>query len=222
MNDQFSDCEIRYCEQRSPEWHALRAGLLTASDFGPWLLKTDKTSVKARESAICRIIAGAGGLWTPPNYETPAMARGTALEPQAIASFEAWHGETVIPVGFCKSTKGLFGCSPDGLLESGAGVESKVPLPATHIAYRRAGVLPEEYFFQVHGSMAVTGATRWWFQSWNPDLAPLRILVERTEFTDDLHTALRMFSADLQKAMDDEIAAWKDSQPNTATELSAA
>jgi hypothetical protein len=146
------------------------------------------------------------------------MARGTALEPQAIASFEAWHGETVIPVGFCKSTKGLFGCSPDGLLESGAGVESKVPLPATHIAYRRAGVLPEEYFFQVHGSMAVTGATRWYFQSWNPDLAPLRILVERTEFTDELRTALKMFSADLQKAMDDEIAAWRDSQPNTQTE----
>ena len=219
----FPDCEIRYCEQRSPEWRALRAGLLTASQFGPWLMNMrDKRSIQARRFAIAKLIRESGGLWSKPDRPTAEMLRGIELEPQAMASFEAFIGKTVIPVGFCKSLKGRFGCSPDGLLESGAGIESKVLAPETHIVLRQDGVLPPKYFYQVHGSMAVTGAQSWWFQLWNPDLAPLRILVESTAFTDELRTALRMFSADLQKAMDDEIAAWKADQSNTRTELTHA
>jgi len=41
--------------------------------------------------------------------------------------------------------------------------------------------------------MAVTGATSWWFQSWNPGLAPLRIKVERTRETDEMLSALKAF-----------------------------
>jgi hypothetical protein len=206
----FPDCDIHHMPQRSDEWFAARRGLLTASDFGPWLLKNDKTSQKARESAICRILAGAANLWQEPNFENAAMKRGTDLEPVAVSAFETFAGTGVTQVGLCVSRHGLFGCSPDGLLmEEGHGFEGKVPVPSTHIAYRRAGVLPEQYLFQVHGGMAVTGATGWWFQSWNPDLANLRVFTPRSEFTEELLAALIAFSKDVEEAYRHEHAAYE-------------
>jgi predicted phage-related endonuclease len=204
----FPDCHILNMPQRSDEWHQARKGILTASNFGPWLLKSDATSAKARESAICKMIAGRANCWESPNFENEAMKRGTLYEPDAIASFEKATGFEVREVGFCRSIHGAFGCSPDGLLvDESAGLEGKVPVPDAHIRYRRAGKLPDEYLYQVHGSMAVTGAERWHFQSWNPALAPLRIVIERDDFTEKLKAALIAFSAEYEQAWMDEVAA---------------
>jgi hypothetical protein len=68
--------------------------------------------------------------------------------------------------------------------------------------------LPTEYHLQVQMSMAVTGAERWWFQAYNPGLAPFRILVERTKETDLLLAALKVFSFQLESALAEEAAAW--------------
>lgn len=204
----FPSCEILTMPQRSEEWFEARRGILTASNFGPWLLKDDTTSRKARESAICKLIAERANCWTPPTFESAAMQRGTELEPQAVAYFEGTTGRKVRSVGFCRSRFGSFGCSPDGLIdEIGAGFEGKIPLPETHIRYRRAGVLPDEYRFQVHGSMAVTGASSWYFQSWNPGLASLQIHVTRCAFTDELKDALVGFSIQFEEAWKLEVAA---------------
>lgn len=73
--------------------------------------------------------------------------------------------------------------------------------------YRRAGVLPDEYYHQVHFSMAVTGAGAWHFQSYSPGFAPLRILVHRDEFTEKLKAALIEFSEQYEQAWIDECAA---------------
>lgn len=205
----FPNCTIHTMPQRSDEWFAIRKGVLTASNFGPWLLKSsDQTSRKARESAICKLIAERAGCWSPPNFENAAMQRGTELEPQAVDSFITATGKRIKDVGFIKSDLGAFGCSPDGLIEGEpCGFEGKVPLPETHIKYRRAGVLPDEYYYQIHGSMAVTGAESWWFQSWNPGLAPLRLQIRRTEFTDQLREALIAFSVQFEEAWDQECKA---------------
>jgi predicted phage-related endonuclease len=91
-----------------------------------------------------------------------------------------------------------------------AGFEGKVPVPSTHIQFRRAGVLPEEYKLQVHGSMAVTGAQSWWFQSWSPNLASLRVIVERDSFTEELKAALIEFSRQFEAAWEQEKQAAKE------------
>ena len=215
--NRFPDCEIHHCPQHlddgtaNPEWLDLRKGVLTSSEFGMWLVKgTPKTARKAKESAVCRIIAQKAELWEPPDYQDATMKRGTELEPLAVASFESNTGKQVEAVGFCKSLHGHFGCSPDGLIVGeNVGLEGKVPLPSTHIKYRRAGELPEEYKLQVHGSMAVTGASHWWFQSWNPQVANLRILVERDSFTEELFAGLKAFSRDVDVALAEEKIAWE-------------
>lgn len=208
MNELFPDCKIYEMAQRSDEWKNHRKKTFTASAFAPWLINTGKVAEQAREKAICKLIAERAGCDLGPGYESWAMQRGTELEPQAVAAFEGETGLKIRHVGFCASINGKFGCSPDGLIEGqSVGFETKVPIPDTHIRYRRAGVLPEEYLYQVHGSMAVTGATHWWFQSWNPGLASLRILVERDEFTEKLKAALIAFSAQYEQAWLEECAA---------------
>ena len=197
----FPDCQIHDMPQRSPEWFEARRGVLTASNFGPWLLNKGAVAEGAREKAICRLIAERANCPEPPTFENWAMQRGTELEPQAVAAYEGATGKRIIEVGFCRSNHGHFGCSPDGLIEGeSCGFEGKVPVPATHIGYRRAGILPNEYLFQVHGCMAVTGAERWIFQSWNPGLASLRLTVERDEFTEKLKAALIVFSEQFEEA----------------------
>jgi predicted phage-related endonuclease len=208
MNEYFSDCIIETMPQRSDEWFAARKGILTASNFGPWLLATGKVAEGAKEKAICKLIAERANCDLGPNFENWAMKRGTELEPQAVAAFEGATGIKIQEVGFCKSLHGAFGCSPDGLvIGESAGLEGKVPVPDTHIRYRRAGKLPEEYMYQVHGSMAVTGAKSWWFQSFCPGLAPLRIVIERDEFTEKLKAALVAFSREFEQAWLDEVKA---------------
>jgi hypothetical protein len=210
MNEFFPDCNILHMAQRSDAWFAARKGVLTASNFGPWLLNSGKVAEQARERAICKLIAERANCESAPNFENWAMQRGTELEPQAVAAFEGETGIKVADVGFCLSKFGNFGCSPDGLIVGHSiGFEGKVPVPETHIRYRRAGELPDEYLFQIHGSMAVTGATAWHFQSWNPGLASLRILIERDEFTEKLKAALISFSAQYEEAWEQEIAANK-------------
>ena len=208
--DHFPDCHILHMAQRSDAWFAARKGVLTASNFGPWLLNSGKVAEQARERAICKLIAERANCESAPNYENWAMQRGTELEPQAVAAFEGEFGIKVADVGFCLSKFGNFGCSPDGLIVGHSiGFEGKVPVPETHIRYRRAGELPDEYLYQVHGSMAVTGASAWHFQSWNPGLASLRIFVERNEFTEKLKSALIAFCAQYAEAWDQEVAANK-------------
>ena len=208
MNEFFPDCTLLHMAQRSDAWFAARKGILTASNFGPWLMNTGKVADQARERAICKLIAERANCESAPNYENWAMQRGTELEPQAVAAFEGETGIKIADVGFCISKHGAFGCSPDGLIVGeSVGFEGKVPVPETHIRYRRAGELPDEYLYQVHGSMACSGARAWHFQSWNPGLAPLRILVERDEFTEKLKAALIAFSAQYEAAWLEEIEA---------------
>lgn len=206
----YRDCEILNCKQRSDEWFDVRRGLLTASTLGAWIMKeTTKADLKARETAICKLVAETANAWEPTNFENEAMKRGTELEPEAVKAFEVATGKTVKDVGFCVSKHGLFGCSPDGLIEAdGSGLEGKIPIGSTHIKYRRAGILPPEYHWQVQMSMAVTGAGSWWFQSYCPGLAPFRIRVERTSETDELRTKLIEFSRQLRAALHEEAAAW--------------
>lgn len=198
------DCTIIETDEVMNFWRNEPNRFLTASEMGAWLLASTKAAQSARERAICTITARAMRCWEPPSFKSELMRRGIAMEPEAENSFEEHTGIKLRKVGFCKSNLGLFGCVPDGLIGDASGFEGKCPMPSIHIMYRRAGVLPEDYKFQVHGSMAVTGAKEWWFQSYSPGLRPLQLLIQRDAFTDSLLAALVEFSVELEQSINEE------------------
>jgi hypothetical protein len=204
-------CIVSYCEQRSPEWFAIRSGVLTASQMGPWLVKNDKTSKKARHHAICRCLAELAGCESEPVFENWAMKRGTALEFDAVEHFHESTGLDVELVGFCLHESKAAGCSPDGLIVGqNVGYEGKAPVPETHVAYLLDGVLPAKYKEQVHGSMAVCGADGWWFQSFCPGLPTLRLLIKRDSYTEQVLDGIKRFAVELETARQRVAAMWNE------------
>lgn len=174
-----------------------------------------KGGAEARRAAACRLLAQAAGCWEPPRYENDVMRRGIELESESAACFEEETGQKVTPVGFARSIAGKFGCSPDGLIEeTGSGFEGKAPLPEVHCKYVLDGWLPNEYEMQIHGSMAVTGAKSWWFQSYCPGLPPFRKLVLRDEFTEELYRGLVRFCDDLEETRKILAKRWEDWRQN--------
>jgi len=173
-------------------------------------LEESKGTISARETAIFSVLGGMTNcpvpepfavdpLGDPPrNPASWAVWNGLRLEEEATEHFEKETGNKVSEVGFARSKYGAFGCSPDGLIrKENSGFEGKAPLPQTHIKYLLKGELPEEYKIQVHSSMAVTGASSWWFQSYCPGLPPLVIKVERDNYTEAVFSGLKKFDEEL-------------------------
>ena len=191
--------------QGSEEWHAMRRGRPTASQFSRIITSKTGALSKSADDYISELIAEcfcpewvdfAGNKYTD---------RGTELEPEARAAFEAHTGLEVHQVGFCTREDGYVGCSPDGLIMGAdshwiQGAEFKCPAPKTHVGYVREGVLPDAYVQQVHGSMAVTGLNSWHFFSFFPGLKPFHLLVKRDDYTEKLSKALDQFMIDYGKA----------------------
>lgn len=206
----FDSCTLHWCEQRTDEWFRHRRGLLTASEFGEWLFKSGKVADAARLKAASKLLAEIAGCELAPVFENWAMKRGAALEPEAVENFTTCTGLEVTPCGFARHNDGAFGCSPDGLImATGEGLENKCPVPDTHVRYLLEGVLPDTYKAQVHGSMAVTGARAWWFQSYCPGLPPLILRVERDDYTEQLLKGLLGFSVYLKQAQRDVAKMWE-------------
>jgi hypothetical protein len=170
-------------DQRSIEWNAIRAGVITASECAVLLTEKGKVSaskgvdtylsVKLAEMVIGGQLPQVGGSF--------AMDYGTILEDEAIPLFNLTNDQEIRKVAFILSDDGRCGCSPDGLIGDDTGIEIKCPLIQTHIKYLLAGDLPPDYFAQVHFSMFVTGFKRWKFLSYHRQLKPLLITVERDE-----------------------------------------
>ena len=186
------------CEQGSPEWYEARIGLPTASNFDK--LITSKGEPSKQSQAYLYQLAGeriAGAKIE--TYQSAAMQRGIELEAEARSLFEMLKDTEVHQVGLCLDDSRLYGCSPDGLLES-EGLEIKCPLIHTHVAYLLDGKLPADYRRQVQGSLLVTGLERWNFMSYYPGLPPLLVRVERDEtFIGKLRSILKSFTLELDE-----------------------
>jgi len=176
------------CEQRSPEWCAVRRGIPTASAFDRIMTPKTMKASSAQGEYIDELIAERLAIdWPPPSpFVSDAMLKGILKEVDAQKWYAFDRDCDVEKVGFCLSNCGRYGCSPDGLLQGG-GLEIKVPDLKTHIGYLRAGVLPSKYICQVHGSMFINQVDWWDFLSYNTDNAPQFVhRVYRETFTDIL------------------------------------
>lgn len=142
-------------EQRSPEWRALRAKLITASDFNALLANGD-----GRENLIkrvaCEIVTGEPS----ESYENDYMRRGRALEPEARAKFAMLHDVELIRVGFVmrgKQGAGGLGCSPDSLIASNRVLEIKTEKAELLVETFKRNEFPNKHIAQTQGQLAVCG-----------------------------------------------------------------
>jgi predicted phage-related endonuclease len=174
--------KIHEAKQGSSEWFQLRLGIVTASEVDS--LITPKWKIKEGagvDTYLYRKLAEKALNYSPDQLETFAMDQGKLIETVAIPWYEFETGKKVRRVGFCTTDDSRAGCSPDGLLEDGTGLEIKSPQAPNHIRYLLEGKVPDDYLAQVHFSMLVTGAPSWTFCSYSMHLPALVIHVQRDE-----------------------------------------
>lgn len=112
-----------------------------------------------------------------PTYKNKAMEWGNDYEAEAVDMIYQKYGLVVEKYGdeqeFIKLGKDV-GCTPDGLIDDDAGIETKCPESTTHIKYLQIQSIEEfkelksEYYWQIQGCMYVTGRKKWLFVSYDP------------------------------------------------------
>jgi hypothetical protein len=143
--------EIFDVPQNSPEWHALRTGLVTASEMKHVLAKGEG---KMRRAYMMRL-AGERILGAPAEtYENGHIIRGREMEDEARRLYVFANDVEIRQVGFIRN--GDVGFSPDGLLGDNAAIEIKTMLPHILIDVLLRDRMPPEHYAQVQGGLMVS------------------------------------------------------------------
>jgi putative phage-type endonuclease len=172
---------IHTCEQRSPEWYAVRCGKVSASSISDVLAKGKGIT---RNKYLRRLVAERITGLTKETYCNGAMEWGIQTEPEARDYYENLNFVNVQQVGFVEVNEYL-GCSPDGLIGEDGLIEIKCPDSDTHLTYLEEGRMPPEYVTQVQGQLWITGLKWCDFMSYDPRFTcrPAFIIrVERDEY----------------------------------------
>jgi putative phage-type endonuclease len=187
-------------EQGTPEWHELRAGVPTASNFGKIIDSKGKKS-SSYKGYFYKLVGERLLGRTEEGFKNEWMERGNELESEARELYEFISGP-VTQVGFVSVDDPICGCSPDGLVGEDGGIEIKCPSLSVHMKYLMSGRLPAEYHRQVHGSMYVTGRDWWDFMSYYPGLDPFILRVHKDqEFNEMLEGALKKINEEVEGAI---------------------
>lgn len=145
--------------QGSEEWHALRCGVLTASEVKLILTPTlklannDKTRAHVWEIAAQRITG-----YTEPQYIGDDMLRGYEDEIKARDLYSKTRAP-VTEVGFVTSAALGFtmGYSPDGLVGDDGLIECKSRRQKYQVQTISEGAVPDEYMLQLQAGLLITG-----------------------------------------------------------------
>lgn len=170
-------------EQRVPEWHAARVGMLTGTCAADMLATIKSGEAAARRDLRTRLVVErlTGQSQEEGGFVSKDMQRGSDLEGDAIAAYELASENMVQPVGFLAHLELPAGCSPDGQVSDYAGiVEVKCPKSATHLGYLRSGKVPTAYLYQITHNIWISGAAWCDFISYAPQMPEgLQLFVRR-------------------------------------------
>ena len=160
-------------QQRTKEWHTLRAQRITASEVSTYITpKTHKVSESASARGGLKKIAAArliGEVEVANLDHKPHIARGQLLEPLArveltkVLRDTGWGSTTVIlEAGFMERGKYL-GASPDGIALTGKGfawVEIKCTTFLNYYDIAVDRVVPPDHMMQIQYGMYVSGISQ--------------------------------------------------------------
>ena len=188
-------------EQGTAEWMQARTGRVTASniDRAMAFLKRASGTRKAgyssadRDTYILEIATELITCTSAEHYVSKPMEIGMQFEREARTEYWLKTGHDVNETGFVLHPKlDFLGASPDGLCGD-HGLEIKVPLLHTHMAYLKADVVPEEYQPQMQCGMLCCELPAWDFVSYCPaEVYPelperFRLFVKRLHADLELH-----------------------------------
>lgn len=156
----------RDIEQGTPEWHLLRAGRATASEYAAVLAKGKGVT---RAAYLRKVVAERLTGQVAEGYRNAHMDRGQEQEPLARSCYEIATDHLIEQVAFIEHESLMAGCSPDGLVPGlRRGVEIKCVLPHVQVETVLAGTYPSEHKAQIQGGMWITGFEEWDFCSYSP------------------------------------------------------
>lgn len=174
--------KVHACIQGSEEWHALRLGVPTASNFDKIITpKAGKPSAQA-EGYMLDLLAEMVLGHPLEKIKTEWMKRGNELEAEAVDYYEFQTDQETTPVGFITNDAGTIGASPDRIVSKELLLECKCPSPGEHLAYvlGKSGV-DAEYRVQLQGQLYVTECKAVDIISYHPHMPHAIVRVERDE-----------------------------------------
>ena len=158
-----------HLEQGTDEWKMARLGHVSASNLDAVMAKVKTGESKTRLDYKIRVATEQITNAIQDSYSNQYMEWGIEQEPFARMAYEACTESFVEKTGFWKHPDiKWFGCSPDGLVGDDGLIEIKCPKSTTHVKYLLDNKLPEDYYWQVHGQMLVTGRKWVDFISFDP------------------------------------------------------
>lgn len=146
-------------EQGSEEWHALRCGILTASEMKLIMAPTLKPARNDKERAhLYELLAQRVTGYTEPHYISDDMLRGHEDEINARLTY-AEHFAPVQECGFITNDEHGFvlGYSPDGLVGDDGLIECKSRRQKFQMQTILADAVPDEYVLQCQTGILVSG-----------------------------------------------------------------
>lgn len=163
-------------EQGSPEWIAARRGVVTGSRFKDCRakLKNGKPSGDCMAYAYDIARERCGGM-APAKFQNAAMRIGTEQEAPAVRMYEVRTGYLTEEVGFFTTEDGLFGLSPDRLIDDDGVLEVKTLVSSATLFTALAEGDVSEYMDQCLGYLWLLG--RQWVDLvlWVPDLQHMTV-----------------------------------------------
>jgi hypothetical protein len=197
--------------QGTPEWFAARLGRVTGSRAKDVLATIKSGEAAARRDYRVELVTERlTGQPQDDGFVSKDMQRGTDLEPEAFAAYEAETGVLVRRTGFIALDHMMIGCSLDGDVDNLSGlIEIKCPKMATHYRYLMNANTPSEHRAQMLHNVWVTGAAWCDFVSYDPRFPDgLRLVIRRVTFTPEeiaaYADAVSVFLAEVDR---DELAA---------------
>ena len=153
---------VRYypdMEQGSEAWHAIRCGMLTASEIK--LIITPKTLKAAdndkEKQHLYELLAQRVTRYVEPHYVSDDMLRGREDEIDAKLLYDEKYAP-VTDCGFVTNDEWGFeiGYSPDAMVRDDGQVEFKSRLQKHHAATIIEGAMPSDFMLQVQTGLLVT------------------------------------------------------------------
>lgn len=172
------------CEQGSPEWHAARAGKVTASRIANLVRNVANGKPSAmRATYMAELVAERLTGSQEPGFTSADMQHGKDFEDEAARNYAFIHGVDVTPVGFViHPTIEMSGCSPDRLVGSDGLLQIKCPTTKVHIASLLGSRIEPDYVKQMQWELECTGRAWCDFVSYDPRMpVDMQLHVMRVE-----------------------------------------